>query len=72
MNILHSTFAAIGILALGGFSASAQQVTGVPGSPSATTIATGEGLPSKCNVYFAMDIKLELLAYGGFGTHGKR
>jgi arylsulfatase len=45
MSICRGTFAAISIFALGCFSASAQQVTGVPGSPSATTTIEGKQLP---------------------------
>ena len=45
MSICRGTFAAIGIFALGCFSVSAQQVTGVLGSPSATTTIDGKQLP---------------------------
>jgi arylsulfatase len=40
-----SIFAGVGLLALGCVSALAQQVTGVPGSPGATTTITGKQLP---------------------------
>jgi hypothetical protein len=46
MKIRHSSLAsAVTLLALGCFSASAQQVTGVLGTPSATTTITGNQLP---------------------------
>ena len=45
MSIRLSTLAAIGTLALSCLTASAQQVTGVPGSPSATTTIDGKQLP---------------------------
>ena len=46
MKISHGIFAgAAGLLALGCVSASAQQVTGVLGSPEATTTITGKQLP---------------------------
>ena len=46
MNIIHnSMFAGVGLLALGCVSAIAQQVTGVPGSPEATTTISGKQLP---------------------------
>ena len=46
MKISHGMFAgAAGLLALGCLSASAQQVTGVLGSPEATTTITGKQLP---------------------------
>jgi len=45
MSICRGTFAAMSIFALGCFSVSAQQVTGVPGSPSATTTIEGKQLP---------------------------
>jgi arylsulfatase len=46
MEICRSMFTAAGLLALGCVSAWAQQVTGVPGSPEATTTITGKQLPS--------------------------
>ncbi len=46
MNIRRSMLAAAGLLAFGCVSASAQQVTGVLGSPGATTTITGKQLPS--------------------------
>jgi arylsulfatase A-like enzyme len=45
MKINHSILSTAGLLALGIVSASAQQVTGVPGSPEATTTITGKQLP---------------------------
>jgi arylsulfatase len=45
MKISCSIFAGVGLLALGCVSALAQQVTGVPGSPGATTTITGKQLP---------------------------
>src|SRR5215831_17490278 len=45
MNVHQSTLAAGMLLVLGCVSASAQQVTGVPGSPSATTTIDGSQLP---------------------------
>jgi arylsulfatase A-like enzyme len=45
MKILPSMLAAASVLALGCSSASAQQVTGVPGSPGATTTIDGKQLP---------------------------
>ena len=45
MNIGCNVVAVAGLLALSCFSVSAQQVTGVPGSPSATTTITGKQLP---------------------------
>ncbi len=45
MKISHSMLAAAGLLALSCVSALAQQITGVPGSPSATTTIDGKQLP---------------------------
>ncbi|GLR96588.1 hypothetical protein GCM10007858_42250 [Bradyrhizobium liaoningense] len=45
MKISRSIISVAGLLALGCASASAQQVTGVPGSPAATTTITGQQLP---------------------------
>ncbi len=45
MEISRSILAAIGLLALSCVSVSAQQVTGVPGSPGATTTIDGKQLP---------------------------
>src|SRR6266404_8194061 len=45
MKISHSMFAGVGLLALSCTSALAQQITGVPGSPGATTTITGKQLP---------------------------
>ncbi|MCC8978705.1 arylsulfatase [Bradyrhizobium acaciae] len=45
MKILHSALAAAALLALGSVSVSAQQVTGVLGSPGATTTIDGKQLP---------------------------
>ena len=45
MKISRSLLAGTGLLALGSVSALAQQVTGVPGSPSATTTIDGKQLP---------------------------
>ena len=45
MKILRGTFAVAALLAFGCVSASAQQVTGVPGSPGATTTIDGKQLP---------------------------
>ncbi|WMT77154.1 arylsulfatase [Bradyrhizobium sp. Ash2021] len=45
MKILRSMLAAASVLALGCLSASAQQVTGAPGSPGATTTIDGKQLP---------------------------
>src|SRR4249919_851297 len=45
MKASRSILAAAGLLAIGCVSASAQQVTGVPGSPEATTTITGKQLP---------------------------
>ena len=45
MKINRSLFAATGLLALGCVPALAQQVTGTPGSPSATTTIDGKQLP---------------------------
>ena len=45
MKICHSMLAGAGLLALNCVSALAQQVTGVPGSPSATTTIDGKQLP---------------------------
>jgi arylsulfatase len=45
MKIRRSMLAAASVLALGCSSASAQQVTGVPGSPGATTTIEGKQLP---------------------------
>ena len=45
MEISRSMLAAASLLALGCVSASAQQVTGAPGSPEATTTITGKQLP---------------------------
>src|SRR4249919_914785 len=45
MKASRSILAAAGLLAIGCVSASAQQVTGVPGSPGATTTITGQQLP---------------------------
>ncbi|WP_430649051.1 arylsulfatase [Bradyrhizobium niftali] len=41
----HSLFASVGLLALSCTSALAQQITGVPGAPSATTTLDGKQLP---------------------------
>ena len=45
MKINRRMLAAAGLLALGCVSASAQQITGTPGSPGATTTITGKQLP---------------------------
>jgi arylsulfatase len=45
MNIRRSVLAGAGLLALGCVWASAQQITGTPGSPSATTTIDGKQLP---------------------------
>ena len=45
MKILHSMLAAASILALGFSAASAQQITGAPGSAGATTTIDGKQLP---------------------------
>ena len=45
MKISRSVLAAAGLLALSCVSALAQQTTGVPGSPEATTTITGKQLP---------------------------
>jgi arylsulfatase A-like enzyme len=45
MKISRSLLAGVCLLTLGCVSASAQQVTGVPGSPGATTTITGKQLP---------------------------
>ena len=45
MKISRSLLAAAGLLALSCVSALAQQITGVPGSPEATTTITGKQLP---------------------------
>jgi len=45
MKISCSILAATGLLILGSISALAQQITGVPGSPEATTTITGKQLP---------------------------
>jgi arylsulfatase A-like enzyme len=45
MKIRRSMLASVGVLALSCVSVSAQQVTGVPGSPGATTTITGQQLP---------------------------
>ena len=45
MEISRSLLAGAGLLALGCSSALAQQVTGIPGSPGATTTITGKQLP---------------------------
>jgi len=45
MSIRRSVLATVALVALGCFSASAQQVTGVLGSPSATTTIDGKQLP---------------------------
>ncbi len=45
MNISRSLLAAASVLALGSVPAFAQQVTGVPGSPGATTTIDGKQLP---------------------------
>ena len=45
MKISCSILAATGLLTLGSISALAQQVTGVPGSPEATTTIIGKQLP---------------------------
>ncbi|WP_235940114.1 arylsulfatase [Bradyrhizobium hipponense] len=45
MKISRSVFAGVGLLVLGCVSALAQQVTGVPGSPGATTTIDGKQLP---------------------------
>jgi hypothetical protein len=45
MKINRSIFAAATLFATGCISASAQQTTGVPGSPEATTTITGKQLP---------------------------
>ena len=45
MKISRSMLAGMGLLALGCVSALAQQVTGVPGSPGATTTIDGKQLP---------------------------
>src|SRR5271169_3577404 len=45
MKIRCGMLAATGLLALGCVSASAQQITGVPGSPSATTTIDGKQIP---------------------------
>lgn len=45
MKISHSLFASVGLLALSCTSALAQQITGVPGAPSATTTLDGKQLP---------------------------
>ena len=45
MKISRSMLSGASLLALGCVSAVAQQVTGVPGSPEATTTITGKQLP---------------------------
>jgi arylsulfatase A-like enzyme len=45
MNIIRSILAVMGLLALSYVPALAQQVTGVPGSPSATTTIDGKQIP---------------------------
>jgi len=45
MKISLSTLAGASLLALSSFPALAQQVTGVPGSPGATTTIDGKQLP---------------------------
>ena len=45
MKFSRSVFAAAGLLAFTSVSVSAQQVTGTPGSPSATTTIDGKRLP---------------------------
>jgi arylsulfatase len=45
MTIRCALLAGAGLLALGCISVSAQQITGVPGSPEATTTITGKQLP---------------------------
>ena len=45
MKISRSMLAAAGLLTLSCVSALAQQITGVPGSPEATTTITGKQLP---------------------------
>ena len=45
MTIKHVVLSAVSLLVLGGISASAQQITGTPGSPSATTTIDGKQLP---------------------------
>jgi arylsulfatase A-like enzyme len=45
MKISHRIFAGVSLLALSCTSALAQQITGVPGSPGATTTITGQQLP---------------------------
>ena len=45
MEISRSMLAGVSLLALSCVSALAQQVTGVPGSPEATTTITGKQLP---------------------------
>jgi arylsulfatase len=45
VKISHSLFASVGLLALSCTSALAQQITGVPGAPSATTTLDGKQLP---------------------------
>jgi hypothetical protein len=45
MTIRCALLAGAGLLALGCISVSAQQITGAPGSPEATTTITGKQLP---------------------------
>jgi hypothetical protein len=45
VNILRSFSATLLLIPLATFSAQAQQVTGTPGSPGATTTITGNQLP---------------------------
>jgi arylsulfatase len=45
MKISHYVFAAASLLALSCASALAQEITGVPGSPGATTTIDGKQLP---------------------------
>ena len=45
MKFSHRMFVGVSVLALSCVSASAQQITGVPGSPGATTTIDGKQLP---------------------------
>ena len=46
MNKRNAAIAAIAIAILGSASLSAQQITGIPGSPSATTTIQGDQIPA--------------------------
>ena len=65
MNISRSMLlAGAGLLALSCVSASAQQVTGVPGSPGATTTIDGKQIPPACSAIWRGD------QGEGFGVEG--